>query len=193
MGLGCAPTWKEALVSVRYAILGLLSWRSFSGYDIKKAFADSTALYWSGNSNQIYPALVAMRQEGLVTSEVQQRENYPAKKMYTITAQGLAELKRWLLTPPEAPRPRSAFLTQLAWADLLSAGELEELLGRYEEEVRTQLLMQKEKARRDKLVPRRTPRESVLWDKIAEHDAALFRCELEWLDELRAALKEAGR
>ncbi len=180
-------------MSVRYAILGMVSRQPLSGYDIKKAFAESTALYWSGNSNQVYPALLALRQEGLVTGEVQQQERYPAKKVYSITAAGLAVLKKWLLSPPEAPRTRAVFLTQLAWSDLLTAPQLRQLLDLYEEEVRTLLVMQEEKARRDGQVPRRTAREAVIWDRIAGHDAALYECELQWLRGLRADLEEVER
>jgi len=177
-------------VSVRYAILGMLSRQPLSGYDIKKAFAESTALYWSGNSNQVYPALLALRQEGLVESEVQQQNRYPAKKVYSLTEEGLAALKEWLLLPPEAPRTRSTFLTQLAWSDLLSSEELRQMLDGYQEEVNTRLLMQREKARRDRMIPRRTSRESVIWEQIAGHDAALYERELEWLKGLRTALEE---
>lgn len=178
-------------MSVRYAILGMLSRQSLSGYDIKKAFAENTALYWSGNSNQVYPALLAMRQEGLVESEVHQQEKYPAKKIYRLTEEGLAALKEWLLSPPEAPRTRSTFLTQLAWSDLLSPEELRQMLDGYQEEVRTRLLMQREKARRDRMIPRRTARESLIWEQIAGHDAGLYERELEWLQGLRQALEEA--
>ena len=41
-------------MTIKYAILGLLSWKPFSGYDLKKIFVDSASLYWSGNNNQIY-------------------------------------------------------------------------------------------------------------------------------------------
>ena len=40
-------------MAIRYAILGLLSWRPFTGYDLKKMIGDSVFLYWSGNNNQI--------------------------------------------------------------------------------------------------------------------------------------------
>ena len=45
-------------MAIEYAILGLLSWRPFSGYELRKFFSESVALYWSGNNNQVYPTLV---------------------------------------------------------------------------------------------------------------------------------------
>ena len=44
-------------MTLEYAILGLLSWKPFSGYDLKKIFSDSPIYYWSGNNNQIYRTL----------------------------------------------------------------------------------------------------------------------------------------
>lgn len=175
-------------MAIKYAILGLLSWRPFSGYDLKKVLADSSALYWSGNSNQVYPTLVELHKDALVTVEVEQDAGYPPRKVYSITAQGVSQLKAWVLSTPELPQLRSTFLTQLAWADLLSASELASLLDGYEHEVTMRLLMQRERVRRDPPAPRRTPREIYLWDMIAAHDTAHYQHELSWLAELRDGL-----
>jgi PadR family transcriptional regulator, regulatory protein AphA len=175
-------------VAVKYAILGLLSWRPCSGYDMKKALADSSALYWSGNSNQVYPTLIQLHKDGLVTAEVEQAGGYPPRKVYSITADGVAQLKSWVISAPELPQLRSSFLTQLAWADLLSDPELTSLLDAYEHEVSMRLLMQRERVRRNPAAPRRTPRETYLWDMIAAHDTTHYEHELSWLAELRDGL-----
>ena len=39
------------------AILGFLTWRPMTGYDIRKAMAASTGNFWSESFGQIYPAL----------------------------------------------------------------------------------------------------------------------------------------
>ncbi len=80
-------------MAIKYAILGLLSWKPLSGYDLKKIMVDSAAFYWSGNNNQIYKTLVQLHEEGLVEIEVRQQENYPPRKEYTITDQGAAALR----------------------------------------------------------------------------------------------------
>ena len=43
-------------MSIHHAILGLLSWKPHTGYDLKKVFEDSAFMHWSGNNNQIYRA-----------------------------------------------------------------------------------------------------------------------------------------
>ena len=35
-------------MQIDYAILGLLSWKPLTGYDVKRVMQDSPFLYWSG-------------------------------------------------------------------------------------------------------------------------------------------------
>lgn len=179
-------------MTIKYAILGLLSWQPFTGYDLKKVISDSAAMYWSGNNNQIYRTLVQLLEEGLVTNEVHYQENSPMKKIYSVTEQGLSELKKWVQTAPELPEFKNTFLIQLAWADRLNTEELHDLLEKYEQEVRLQLLMQKEKARRRTNTPQRTPRETFLWEMISENITGSYENELNWIRKLRQGLQEKG-
>ncbi len=175
-------------MSIKHAILGYLSWQSFSGYDLKKLIADSAAFYWSGNNNQIYKTLVQLAEEGLVTSQVIIQEDAPNKKIYTITAQGRAELHNWVNSTPELPEMRSTFLIQLAWADLLTPTELDRLLGRYEDEIQSLALVHAEKIRRGIPAPGRSPREHYLWSQIAENLRLSYEKELDWVRRLRTEL-----
>lgn len=168
--------------------MGFLSWQSFSGYDLKKMFSDSTALYWSGNNNQIYTTLVQLREEGLVEQEVQYQASLPAKKNYSLTEKGRDELRKWLVSTPELPEFRNSFLIQLAWADQLEEYELETLIKNYEEEVQAQLFIQQEKIRRGQKVPNRTPREAYLWKMISENIISSYKNELIWINKLRNGL-----
>lgn len=175
---------------IRYAILGLLNWQPFSGYDLKKIISESQVFYWSGNNNQIYKALIRLHDEGLVTRQVQLQESLPAKKIYSITQQGRAELRRWVLSTMELPELRNAFLIQLAWADALTAGELDALLGRYEAEIELQLRMQRERSGPPVSVPNRTPREAYLWEKISENLLLTYQNQLDWVRRLREGLRK---
>ncbi|MCG1013246.1 PadR family transcriptional regulator [Tepidanaerobacter sp. GT38] len=72
-------------MSISLAILGLLSYKPMSGYDLKKIIQDSSFMYWSGNNNQIYKALSELRDKGFVTNEVIHQDGAPTKKIYKIT------------------------------------------------------------------------------------------------------------
>jgi PadR family transcriptional regulator AphA len=177
-------------MSIKYAILGFLSWEPLTGYDLKKRFAESEVLYWSGNNNQIYRALVGLHQGGLVTQAIHDQPSGPSRKVYTITHKGLAELRAWVMTAPEPPQLRSPFLVQLAWADQLTAGELDDLLAAYEEEVRVKLLMLRKQAQCAPGVPDLTPREVLLWRAMASRVNGFYEQELDWVRRLRADLRE---
>src|SRR2546423_7126877 len=45
------------LSATGYVILGLLSWRQMSGYDIKATVDNSTRFFWAASYGQIYPEL----------------------------------------------------------------------------------------------------------------------------------------
>lgn len=175
-------------MSIKLAILGILSCQPSTGYDLKKIIEESSAMYWSGNNNQIYKSLVQLLDEGLVTNEVQHQESSPSKKIYTITDKGMAELKSWVLTSPELPELKKSFLTQLAWADLLSPEELENLLSAYENELNMQIILLQEKKRRGLFAPNRTTRETYLWERIDNNIVSSYRHELNWVREIREEL-----
>lgn len=188
-------------MSIEYAILGLLSWRPMTGYDIKKMFAGSAAFYWSGNNNQIYTTLVKLHENGLVTREVEIQEDSPSRKIYSITPKGKAELKNWLFSEPEPPELKNTFLIQLAWADQLSPEELDMLLEKYEAEIQMQVSMLQTQKQQKNIAPSgmirdayinaslaRTPRESVLWGMIQENWISFYENELKWVRKLRKQL-----
>lgn len=174
-------------MSIKHAILGFLSWHSFTGYELKKLFAESATLHWSGNSNQIYKTLVELHNENLVSLEVQHQESHPSRKVYTITEKGQAELKKWVLSTPEPSARRNTFLIQLQWADQLNADELDALLEKYEAELRDQLLMFRAGEQRKTTTPR-TPREAYLWDMVSENWISFYENDLNWVRKLREAL-----
>ncbi len=176
-------------MSIKHAILGFLSWTPFTGYELKKLFGESATLHWSGNSNQIYKALVELHNEGMVSLEVQHQDPHPARKVYSITEKGLFALRSWVLAAPEPPVLRSSFIIQLAWADQLAPAELDALLEKYEEELRSQISMFKVQESRN-AAPRRTPRESYLWAMIAENWISFYEADLNWVLRLRQGLAE---
>ncbi len=173
------------MMSINHAILGMLSHQPMTGYDLKKIMQDSPFMYWSGNNNQIYKALLELNAEGFVTSETQHQDGSPSKKIYTITEDGLAELRLWTLTAPEAPEIKKAFLVQLAWTWQLSNAELTKLLDQYEQVVRGELLIE-----RAKISPNRTPREEAVWTLIYENISDSFAQELNWIDRVRKTIAQ---
>lgn len=177
-------------MDLRSTILGLLSWKALSGYDLKRIISGSEVFYWSGNNNQIYKNLLDLQKEDLVTHQVQLQETLPAKKIYSITEAGLAALRQSLLLTPELPETRKTFLIQIAWAEILSDEELDDLFALYEEEISSQLRMHQAQASVAINGPARSQREAYLWERIAANTLVTTQAELDWVRQTRQGLRE---
>ncbi len=104
----------------RYALLGMLTYKPMSGYDMKKMSDHSIGHFWNENYGNIYPVLKTMEAEGLVVMSREGGEDSPAKKVYTITQQGRKEFESWLKRPALSSKLRDELLLQIffgQWTD----------------------------------------------------------------------------
>jgi DNA-binding PadR family transcriptional regulator len=115
-------------MSLKHAILGFLSFKSLSGYDLKKVFDHSIQHFWPANQSQIYRTLAELKSDGWVDQEVIEREERLDMKVYHITDGGRQELHHWLSSPLPPTDYREPFLIQVYFGGLLTDKELVELL-----------------------------------------------------------------
>ncbi len=83
-------------MSLKYGILGLLSYGTMTGYDISKYFKESVGYFWNAHQSQIYRELTALEKEGLVKYELVIQSDKPNKKLYRLNDQGRERLIEWL-------------------------------------------------------------------------------------------------
>ncbi|GAB3885882.1 PadR family transcriptional regulator [Microbispora bryophytorum] len=115
-------------MSLRMALLGVLSaYGSASGYDLTKGFERSVAHAWQAGHSQIYPELAKMTADGLVTVEA---EGARGRKIYSITPEGRAELRAWLIGHDPTGPARSEIALQAFLLPLLDPGEALTVLER---------------------------------------------------------------
>ena len=107
-------------MSLSHTILGFLSIKPMTGYDLKKVFDQSVRHFWPANQSQIYRTLAELRSEGFVEQEVIEREDRLDMKLYNITHTGSQELNRWLSTPLPEQDYREAFLIQIYFGGKLT-------------------------------------------------------------------------
>jgi DNA-binding PadR family transcriptional regulator len=94
----------EALrVSIKNALLALLSEGPRYGLQLRQEFEDRTGEIWPLNVGQVYTTLQRLERDGLVESD-DEAEAGP-QKGYRITAKGKQELDAWLRTPPDLSSP----------------------------------------------------------------------------------------
>jgi DNA-binding PadR family transcriptional regulator len=90
-------------MSVRHALLALLSEGPKYGLQLREEFVARTGEVWPLNVGQVYTTLQRLERDGLVKSE-DGAEPGP-QKGYQITAEGERELGEWLRTPPDLSSP----------------------------------------------------------------------------------------
>lgn len=83
-------------MSLRHALLALLSAEPMTGYDVFRYFETSVSYAWHAPHTQIYPELRRLEESGLVSSEQVSRGERGRKRRYHITDAGLAEFRRWM-------------------------------------------------------------------------------------------------
>jgi DNA-binding PadR family transcriptional regulator len=107
-------------MSLRYALLALLTAEPLTGYDAAKRFSGSVGHVWHAPDSQIYPELLRMEKDGLVEGEQVRWGPNSTKKRYRITDAGIDALRKWMSTPldyapgRDAPHMRAAYLE---WTD----------------------------------------------------------------------------
>jgi DNA-binding PadR family transcriptional regulator len=90
-------------MSVRYALLALLSEGPKYGLQLRQEFEARTGEVWPLNIGQVYTTLQRLERDGLVESD-DAAEDGP-QKGFRITTAGADELAEWLRTPPDLTSP----------------------------------------------------------------------------------------
>jgi PadR family transcriptional regulator, regulatory protein AphA len=95
------------------ALLGLLSLRPMSGYDIRQMVSQSIGNFWSESYGQIYPGLKRLAAAGLVEREVERQKGRPDRIVYSLTPAGRKRLREWLKVPVARTVPRNELLLKM--------------------------------------------------------------------------------
>jgi DNA-binding PadR family transcriptional regulator len=90
-------------MSVKHALLALLSEGPKYGLQLRQEFEAGTGEVWPLNVGQVYTTLQRLERDGLVESD-DEADDGP-QKGFRITAEGRDELSEWLRTPPDMSMP----------------------------------------------------------------------------------------
>ena len=101
-----------AETSTDFAILGMLTLKPMSGYEIRQLMSQRIAHFWSESYGQLYPALKKLEAAKLVTKRTEPGQKRD-KHIYTITEVGRESLQEWLATAPKPQPARSELLLKL--------------------------------------------------------------------------------
>jgi DNA-binding PadR family transcriptional regulator len=170
-------------LSVRHALLALLSEGPKYGLQLREEFEARTGEVWPLNVGQVYTTLQRLERDGLVESE---GADEGPQKAFQITQSGATELADWLRTPPDlSSPPRDELVMKVLVAIRLAGTDVRALIQEHRRYL-VQLMQE--------------------WTRIKEGaaegdlnlalavDAELFRLDsvVRWLDSVDARLKRAA-
>ena len=171
-------------MSVRHALLALLSEGPKYGLQLREEFEERTGEVWPLNIGQVYTTLQRLERDGLVESDDNGADS--PQKGYRITAGGQQELATWLRTPPDlSSPPRDELVMKVLVALRVPGTDVQEVIQvhrRYLVQVMQQWTRIKEGDAEDDL------------NLALVVDAELFRLDsvVRWLDTADARLKRAA-
>jgi DNA-binding PadR family transcriptional regulator len=82
-----------------FTLLGLIRQSPMSGYDLMKIFASTAWGTFSDSPGAIYPALRRLEVRELVRGTVEESSSLRRRRVFKVTAKGLAAFKAWLKKP----------------------------------------------------------------------------------------------
>jgi DNA-binding PadR family transcriptional regulator len=169
-------------MSVRHALLALLSDGPKYGLQLRDEFEARTGEVWPLNVGQVYTTLGRLERDGLVSSG---DEADGPQRSYAMTAAGAQALHEWLQSPAsESPPPRDELLIKVLVAADVPDVDVHDVIQRQRKYL-VELMQGYTKVKAD------AAEEDVALAVIV--DAQLFRLEaaVRWLDATDARLRRA--
>ena len=171
-------------MSVRHALLALLSEGPKYGLQLRQEFEADTGEVWPLNVGQVYTTLQRLERDGLVESDEADVDG--PQKRFRITPSGRDELDGWLRMPPDlSSPPRDELVIKVLVALRVSGVDVREVI-----QVHRRYLVQ--------LMQQWTHLKEDLADQDLGFalvvDAELFRLDsvIRWLDAAEGRLKRAS-
>ena len=178
-------------MSVRHALLALLSEGPKYGLQLREEFEARTGEVWPLNVGQVYTTLQRLERDGLVVE--QDAPGAPSapgapgapQKAYRITDAGSAELTEWLRVPPDlSSPPRDELVMKVLVASTVPGTDVHEIIQAHRTYL-VQLMQEWTRLKEDE------DGTDVAFALVV--DAELFRLDsvVRWLDAADARLRRA--
>jgi DNA-binding PadR family transcriptional regulator len=171
-------------MSVRHALLALLSEGPKYGLQLRHEFEERTGEVWPLNVGQVYTTLQRLERDGLIQSD-DEGEAGP-QKSFRLTADGGAELDAWLRTPPDlSSPPRDELVIKVLVASRVPGVDVHDVVQTHRRHI-VELMQEWTRVKRDA-----GPDEVSVALVV---DAELFRLDsvMRWLDAADARLRRAS-
>lgn len=180
-------------MSLDHAILGFLSERPRSGYDLKtRCFDCAIQPLWAADQAQIYRTLDRLQRAKLISATRRRQSGRPERKIYDLTPAGRESLASWLSSPGALPVWKDPLLVQLYFA----SSQPDDAIGDVLTQRRAAHQGRLEQLRRESaaLARERNLSDRTLTLRLTAFDGAIARerASVDWLDDCIEAVKQGA-
>ncbi len=179
-------------MSLKHAMLGLLSIHSMNGYQIKKYFDEGIKHFWNVSISQIYPTLGSMLQSRLIKIENDGDGTARPSKIYAITEKGREELLQWISTPSKEDPFRSEMLLKLYFSSPLESKTLIRHFEQIRKQTQAQVDLFESKLKHLNSChadQQNFETDAVYWGMTARYGILRDMAQIDWCDECIRILK----
>lgn len=173
----------------KYAILGLLSYKPQSGYDLKKMTDRSIGFFWNESYGHIYPILKRLEQQKLLAREVKTGKGRPDRNIYRITAAGKRELREWLPVQPIDQPKRNELLLKLFFGSQVNAKNLIPMVASKKE--KSEELLKRLEEIGDS-ISRRPEKDAPFWGMTLNYGKYFAKANIDWCRKTLKTLQRIG-
>lgn len=180
-------------MSLEYAILGFLSERPRTGYDLKKrCFDDTLDGLWPADQAQIYRTLDRLSKSKLVVSRRRRQAGRPDQRIYELTPEGRWVLDAWLTEPTAPPPARDPLHLQIYFGHHTPDASLLSVLRAARDRHQARLDSLRAHAGRLAGADSAGERSDVLRQTAFDGAIALERAAIDWLDDCIDAVEKGA-
>jgi DNA-binding PadR family transcriptional regulator len=176
-------------MSVRHALLGLISQRPRHGYELRAALEALVGgqQNWDLKASQVYTTLTRLQEGGLISEQAVEQDGGPERRIYAITPAGRAVLAEWLTTPVATTPQRDELYLKLVLSLVSEGADAHGLI--YAQRSSLYRALHALTAQRAQADPKRDLARILLLDQAVMHVEA----DLRWLDMVEARMDDVAR
>jgi len=182
-------------MSLSHALLGLISYKPSTGYELRTTFSESVQFFWNATLPQIYRTLSQMESQGWLTVEIEPQEGKPSRKVYSITDIGMKELTRWLVSKPEITPERNPLLLKVFFGRMMHPESLKKIISGCQQ-YHIQLLEQYGKETVSVIQHYAevcsSPEDAAFWKLTLDFGQRFSKMVVEWCDHVLTTIDHAG-
>ncbi|MEG2429086.1 MAG: PadR family transcriptional regulator [Oscillospiraceae bacterium] len=175
-------------MSLRFEILGILSYGENSGYTLTKKINSSAMFFWNAQQSQVYRELQKLEADELI---VPKSDNTEYKKVYEITPIGKEFLIEWLNKKEtlESLEIRNPLVMKLFFSYIADRSQTIEMLEDYK--IQCKNMVEEIASGQDDLMDlAQTKQERVFFSLNSYYGVGFYNFSIEWAEKCIGVLKK---